>query len=76
MSLHWAPKMAIMYSLVMGSAETIYVGDAENDVTMAQTANVEPVVVLIGHLTRAKASQLGVNYVIQDITMIDDILQC
>ena len=60
----------------MGSAETIYVGDAENDATMAQTANVEPVVVITGHLTRAKASQLGVNCVIQDITMIDDILQC
>lgn len=55
--------------------QTIYVGDAENDVLMARKAKVESVVVLTGHLSQTEALQLGVNHIIRNITLIDTILQ-
>lgn len=48
--------------------ECVYVGDAENDVFMAQNAGVEPIVVLTGHLNQEKAANLGVKRIIPDIT--------
>jgi phosphoglycolate phosphatase-like HAD superfamily hydrolase len=42
---------------------------------MAQNAEVEPVVVLTGHLSQAEAAQLGVRHIIADITRLEGILQ-
>lgn len=64
----------IMDRLGIKNTETIYVGDAENDVRMAQNAKVEPVVVMTGHLSPEKASQLGVKHIIADVTKIESIL--
>lgn len=54
--------------------ETIVVGDAKNDVLMAQNAGVTPVAVLTGHLSRREAEDIGVNYIIDDVTNIDYVL--
>ena len=54
--------------------ETIMVGDAKNDVLMAQVAGVTPVVVLTGHLNRIEAEALHVNYIIDDVTKLEKIL--
>ena len=54
--------------------ECVYVGDAENDVQMAQNAGVEPIVVLTGHLDKSKAEKLGVNKIYPDITYLEKIL--
>jgi HAD superfamily hydrolase (TIGR01549 family) len=53
--------------------ETVYVGDAENDVTMAQAAGVTPIVVLTGHLNKKEAEELGVTYIIQNITELETL---
>src|SRR6266704_609902 len=55
--------------------ETIFVGDARNDVVMAQNAHVTPVVALTGHLNRKEAAELGVKYIIEDVTKLDSVLQ-
>lgn len=55
--------------------EIIYVGDADNDVLMAQNAGVIPVVVLTGHLSRSEAEKLGVKYIIPDVSKLEDILK-
>lgn len=52
--------------------ETIFVGDAKSDVLMAQNADVIPVVVLTGHLTKKEAEELGVKYIIEDLTYLED----
>lgn len=54
--------------------ETIYVGDAKNDVVMAHRADVIPVVVLTGHLNRQEAEELGVEYIIDDITKLEEVI--
>jgi phosphoglycolate phosphatase-like HAD superfamily hydrolase len=54
--------------------ECVYVGDAENDVLMAQNACVEPIVVLTGHLNKEKAEKLGVKKIFPDITYLEQIL--
>lgn len=66
---------SIMEKLHVKNAETIYVGDAENDVLMARKACVESVVVLTGHLSKQKALQLGVRYVIANLTVLETILE-
>lgn len=55
--------------------ETIIVGDAKNDVLMAQAAGIEPVLVLTGHTTRQEAEAMGVKYIIEDVTKLEDILK-
>ena len=72
-----APYMlnTIMDSLGIKNTDTIYVGDAHNDVRMAQNAGVEPIVVLTGHLSQSAAAQLGVHHIIADITRLESILQ-
>ncbi|NOQ37957.1 HAD hydrolase-like protein [archaeon] len=52
----------------------IMVGDARGDVLMARAAGVTPVVVLTGHLSRGEAEDLGVRYIISDITKIEKVL--
>jgi len=54
--------------------QAVYVGDAESDVKMAQAAKVTPVVVLTGHLTREEAQELGVEFIIPDVTHLPHIL--
>jgi phosphoglycolate phosphatase len=56
-------------------AETVYVGDARNDVLMAQAAGVVPIVVLTGHLSKAEAEALGVTYIIPDVTHVENLLK-
>jgi len=55
-------------------SEALYVGDADNDVLMAQNAGVEPVVVLTGHLSRDQAEKLGVKHILPDVTKLEQIL--
>lgn len=54
--------------------ETIFVGDAGNDVQMAINAHVKPVVVLTGHLTKEEAEKMGVKDIIPDVTHLEEIL--
>jgi HAD superfamily hydrolase (TIGR01549 family) len=54
--------------------ETIMVGDGESDVEMALAAGVTPVVVLTGHLTKQKADEMGVKYIIEDVTRLETVL--
>lgn len=56
-------------------AETIFVGDAPSDVKMAQAADVEPVVVLTGHLDRPQAEALGVHYIVDTVADIESVLE-
>ena len=64
----------IMKKLNVKLDECVYVGDAENDVLMAQNAGVEPIVVLTGHLDKQKAEKLGVKKIFPDMTYLEKIL--
>lgn len=55
-------------------SETIYIGDAESDVRMAQAAGVEPIVVLTGHLNKEQAEKLGVKRILTDITDLRNMM--
>ena len=63
-----------MKGLKFKSSETIFAGDAKNDVLMAQNTHVTPVAVLTGHLDKRQAEELGVKYIMKDITQIVKIL--
>ncbi|HSX05941.1 MAG TPA: HAD-IA family hydrolase [Candidatus Saccharimonadales bacterium] len=65
----------IMRTHAAKQAETIVVGDAKNDVLMAQAAGVKPVVVLTGHLTEQQAKELGVQHIIPDVIQLESVLQ-
>ena len=54
--------------------DAVMVGDARGDVLMARAAGVIPVVVLTGHLSREEAEELDVEYIIPDVTKIEDVL--
>jgi phosphoglycolate phosphatase-like HAD superfamily hydrolase len=58
----------IMDRINVDPIDTIMVGDAKNDVLMAQAADIEPIVVLTGHLTKAEAQKLGVKHILDDVT--------
>jgi phosphoglycolate phosphatase-like HAD superfamily hydrolase len=64
----------IMQTQGVKPEETILVGDAKNDVLMAQNAGVTPVIVLTGHTTRQEAEEMGVKYIIEDVTHLESIL--
>lgn len=64
----------IMKTQNVTPSETLYIGDAENDARMAQSAGVEPVTVLTGHLNKQQAEQLGVKLIFPDITYLKKIL--
>lgn len=55
-------------------AETVYIGDAPNDLRMAKAAQVEPIAILTGHLTRLTATELGARHIIEDISEFPDVL--
>ncbi len=54
--------------------ETVYIGDAPNDLRMAVAASVEPIAILTGHLTRATATELGARHIIEDITELPNLI--
>ena len=55
--------------------ETLYVGDAKTDVLMAQAAGATPVVPLTGHLREKDARELGVKYIISDVTELPSVIR-
>lgn len=54
--------------------QAVMVGDSATDVLSAHFANVEPVVPLTGNLTEEQARELGVEYVVPDITYLRELL--
>lgn len=54
--------------------EAVYIGDAPNDLRMALAAQVTPVAILTGHLTRESATRLGAAYIIDDIRDFPHVL--
>ncbi|MGI8419251.1 MAG: HAD family hydrolase [Candidatus Levyibacteriota bacterium] len=64
----------IMRRTGMKQEESVMVGDAKNDVLMAQNAGIRPIVVLTGHLNREEAQALGVKDIIPDVTHIEEVL--
>ena len=54
---------------------SIYVGDGKGDVEMARNAGIEPAVVLTGHLSESEAQKLRVNYILEDFTKLDEIIE-
>lgn len=67
--------LEIMKKVGVTKDETIVVGDAANDVQMAFRAGVAPVVVLTGHLNSKEANKLGVKYILDDVTKLEDVLR-
>ena len=65
----------IMRKQNVSPQETLLIGDATNDVRMAHNAKVEPIVVLSGHLSKEDAINLGVKYIIKDVTYIENVLK-
>lgn len=65
----------IMENLKVNPEETVFVGDAATDVQMAYAGHVTPIVVLTGHLKREQAIGLGVQYIINDVTQIEEVLK-
>lgn len=70
------PHMAehILETQKILSDEAVLIGDAKNDVLMAQAAHIIPIVVLSGHLNKSEAESLGVKHIIPDVTHIEKIL--
>ncbi|MBI2990145.1 MAG: HAD family hydrolase [Candidatus Magasanikbacteria bacterium] len=66
--------LALMRRLGSKPEETVVVGDAKNDVLMAERSGCVPVVVLTGHLNKKQAEELGVRYIIPDLRSMPDIL--
>ncbi len=64
----------IMRTQKVGAEETVYVGDAKKDVQMARNANVRPIVVLTGLLSRKQAEALGVKDIIPTVSTLDQVL--
>lgn len=54
--------------------EAVLVGDAKNDVLMAQAAHITPIVVLSGHLNRSEAEALGVTSIIPDVSHLEEVV--
>jgi phosphoglycolate phosphatase len=64
----------ILAALNIMPEEAIMVGDAKSDVQMAYRANIKPVVVLTGHLSKSEAEELGVKHIIEDVTKLESLL--
>jgi phosphoglycolate phosphatase-like HAD superfamily hydrolase len=71
---HGYSGLKIMETQKVAPENSIMVGDARNDVLMARAANIEPVVVLTGHLNTAQAKELGVKYIIPDVSHLEKVL--
>ncbi|MEK7594045.1 MAG: HAD hydrolase-like protein [Patescibacteria group bacterium] len=55
--------------------ESLFIGDAKSDVQMARNAGVEPIVVLTGHLDKSEAEALNVQYIIDNVAQLSDVLK-
>jgi phosphoglycolate phosphatase len=64
----------IMGKVGVAPHATVLVGDAESDMQMAFNTGVEPIAVLTGHLNQAEATELGVKYIIPDVTHLEEVL--
>jgi HAD superfamily hydrolase (TIGR01509 family) len=53
---------------------TLMIGDAKNDLLMAKSAGVKFTAVLTGHLSKDDATQLGADYVLNDVSELMQIL--
>ncbi len=56
-------------------SDAVVVGDAENDMQMAIAAGATPIAVLTGHLSAEQATELGIRYIIPDVTHLENILR-
>lgn len=65
----------ILSSQNVRAEEAILVGDAKDDVLMAKNAGIIPVVVLTGHLRREEAEKMGVEFIIEDVTHLEPVLE-
>ena len=67
------PMMAekIMASVGVKPEETVLVGDATSDMQMARNAGVIPIAVLTGHLSRQEAEDMGIEHIIDDVTLLE-----
>ena len=54
--------------------EWILVGDAKGNVIMIQAAGLIPIVVLSSHLNKREAEELNVEYIIENITLLEQVL--
>lgn len=64
----------IMNNFKVSPRETLYIGDAKTDLLMAQRAEVTPIIVLTGHLSKTEARSLGAQWTIPDVTHLQNIL--
>ena len=65
----------LLQSLDYQSDHAIMVGDAKGDMQMAQAANITPIAVLTGQLTKAQAQELGVPFIIDKVTDLESVLE-
>ena len=65
--------LKIMADQGFSPENTAMVGDAKNDVMMARSAGIEPIVVLTGHLNRKEAEGLQVKYIIDNVTQLEQV---
>lgn len=66
--------LEIMKRLGVAPSETVMVGDAANDMQMAESAGVTPVAVLTGHLTKKEAQGMGISHILADVTELPTVL--
>lgn len=64
----------IMKKLKVLPEQTVFIGDAISDVQMALSAKVNPIVVLTGQLNKEEALNLRVKYIVDNVTLIEDIV--
>ena len=57
-----------------GPENAVYIGDAPGDMIMAKFANVLPIAVLTGQLSRDAAEKLGIKNIIDDVALLEDLL--
>ena len=71
-----SPFMLQQAMLKAGSSpqETVYIGDAPNDLRMATAAGATPIAILTGPLTRLLATELGARRIIEDIGDFPEVL--
>lgn len=67
--------LEIIKKVGVSKKETVMVGDAKSDVLMALAAKVIPIVVLTGHLNKKGAENLGVNFIVKDVTKIEKVIE-
>ena len=65
----------IMQTQKVDCSNTLFVGDAPNDIRMAQNAGVASVAVLTGHLNREQAEKASADYIIGDVTHLENLLK-